>query len=126
MSQFQYAIDQESSREFIVPARRIPMSSTMDARSSRAHSPSYGSDLSSIPSSRSVMDLPMEGTKLAPKTFKGDPAQVEQFLRRFERLAMLHNLSPREKCETIVDYCSKIVRETIQGFSAYRSHNWRS
>ena len=70
------------------------------------------------------MDLPMEGTKLAPKTFRGDPAQVEQFLRRFERLAMLHNLSPREKCETIVDYCSKVVRETIQGFAAYRMHNW--
>ncbi|KAI0323635.1 hypothetical protein GY45DRAFT_1349747 [Cubamyces sp. BRFM 1775] len=63
----------------------------MDARSSRAHSPSYGSDLSSIPSSR---------TKLAPKTFRGDPA---------ERLAMLHNLSP-------LDYCSKVV--------PYRLHNW--
>ncbi|KAJ8462651.1 hypothetical protein ONZ51_g10764 [Trametes cubensis] len=68
--------------------------------------------------------MPVEGTKLAPKTFRGDPAEVEQFLRRFERLAMLHNLSAREKCETIVDYCSKVVRETIQGFSAYRLHNW--
>ncbi|KAJ2978244.1 hypothetical protein NUW54_g11315 [Trametes sanguinea] len=68
--------------------------------------------------------MPVEGTKLAPRTFKGDPAQVEQFLRRFERLAMLHNLSSREKCETVVDYCSRVVRETIQGFSAYWQFRW--
>ncbi|KAI0375520.1 hypothetical protein BV20DRAFT_1031983 [Pilatotrama ljubarskyi] len=70
------------------------------------------------------MDMPVEGTKLAPKTFRGEAAEVEQFLRRFERLALLHNLTPREKCETIVDYCSRRVRETIQGFAAYRHGNW--
>ncbi|KAI0671979.1 hypothetical protein C8Q78DRAFT_972111 [Trametes maxima] len=68
--------------------------------------------------------MPYEGSKLAPKTFRGDAAEVEPFLRRFERLAALHNLSPREKCETIVDYCSKVVRETIQGFAAYRQFDW--
>ncbi|KAI9058100.1 hypothetical protein FKP32DRAFT_1582486 [Trametes sanguinea] len=101
------------------------MSSTYDARSSGVHSPTLGSDyLSSVSSSRSIVDMPVEGTKLAPRTFRGDPAQVEQFLRRFERLAMLHNLSSREKCETVVDYCSRVVRETIQGFSAYRQFRW--
>ncbi|OSD06263.1 hypothetical protein PYCCODRAFT_1422583 [Trametes coccinea BRFM310] len=80
------------------------MSSTYEARSSGVHSPTLGSDyLSSVSSRRSIVDMPMEGTKLAPRTFKGDPAQ---------------------KCETVVDYCSRVVRETIQGFSAYRQFRW--
>lgn len=68
--------------------------------------------------------MPVEGTKLAPKIFRGDPADVAPFLRRFERLALLHNLSDKEKCETVTDYCSKLVRETIEGFAAYRQGNW--
>lgn len=70
------------------------------------------------------MDMPVEGTKLAPRIFKGDPADVEVFLRRFERLAMRHSLTEQERCETVVDYCSKVVRETIEGFAAYRQNDW--
>ncbi|KAI0349796.1 hypothetical protein OH77DRAFT_1414305, partial [Trametes cingulata] len=87
-------------------------------------SPLLGSDFSSVSSSRSIMDMPVEGTKLAPKVFRGDPGDVEPFLRRFERLAVLHNLTDREKCETVTDYCSKVIRETIEGFTAYQQGNW--
>ncbi|KAI1791113.1 hypothetical protein LXA43DRAFT_973301 [Ganoderma leucocontextum] len=84
------------------------------------------SDFSSIGSTRSIMDMPLEGGKLAPKTFKGDPADVESFLRRFERLAILHHLTSQERCEMVTDYCGRIVRETIEGFKAYRDGNWET
>ncbi|KAI0636164.1 hypothetical protein C8Q77DRAFT_1035779, partial [Trametes polyzona] len=87
-------------------------------------SPLLGSDFSSVSSKHSVMNMPVEGTKLAPKIFRGDPADVAPFLCRFERLATLHNLTDQEKCETVTDYCSKLVRETIEGFTAYRQGNW--
>ncbi|KAI9059363.1 hypothetical protein FKP32DRAFT_1533805, partial [Trametes sanguinea] len=73
---------------------------------------------------RSIMDMPVEGSKLAPKKFRGESAEVEPFLRIFERLAALHNLTDGEKCETVTDYCNKRVRKTIEGFAAYRQRNW--
>lgn len=66
----------------------------------------------------------MEGGKLAPKTFRGDPAEVERFLRRFERLAIQHNLTLEQRCEMVTDYCSRRVRETIEGFQAHASKDW--
>ena len=50
--------------------------------SSRAYSPVTTSDFS-LGSSHSVMDMPVEGTKLAPRLFRGDSSEVEPFLRRF-------------------------------------------
>ena len=70
------------------------------------------------------MDMPMEGGKLAPPTFRGDSADVGLFLRRFERLAVLHHLTEQERCETVTDYCGRMVRETIEGFKAYQEGNW--
>ncbi|TBU21913.1 hypothetical protein BD311DRAFT_782659 [Dichomitus squalens] len=70
------------------------------------------------------MDMPVEGTKLAPKLFKGEASEVEPFLRRYERLATLHNLTAKERCETVTDYCNRHVRETIEGFKAYHESNW--
>ncbi|KAI0632636.1 hypothetical protein C8Q77DRAFT_1058494, partial [Trametes polyzona] len=95
-----------------------------EGHTTRATSPFTTSEFSSIGSTRSIMGMPVEGTKLAPKVFRGNPAEVETFLRRFERLALLHNLTERERCETVTDYCSRVVRETIEGFPAFRNGNW--
>ncbi|KAI0349232.1 hypothetical protein OH77DRAFT_1440539 [Trametes cingulata] len=59
-------------------------------------------------SSRSVLEMPLEGSRKAPKQFKGDPSDVEPFLRKYERLATLYGLSDQEKCQTILDYCGRL------------------
>lgn len=86
-------------------------------------SPTTFSDISTA-SSRSVLDMPIEGSRRAPKRFKGDAAEVESFLRKYERLAASNNLSEREKCDTVLDYCGRTVRETIEGFRSYQQGNW--
>ena len=70
------------------------------------------------------MDMPIEGGKLAPPTFRGDSADVELFIRRFERLAVSHHLTDQERCDMVTDYCGRIVRETIEGFKAYQDGDW--
>ena len=88
------------------------------------HSPLAASDLSTFGSMRSIMDMPIEGGKLAPPTFRGDSADVELFIRRFERLAVSHHLTDQERCDMVTDYCGRIVRETIEGFKAYQDGDW--
>ena len=68
--------------------------------------------------------MPIEGGKLAPPTFRGDSADVELFIRRFERLAVSHHLTDQERCDMVTDYCGRIVRETIEGFKAYQDGDW--
>ena len=97
---------------------------TMDFATHRAQSPGITSDFSL--SGRSAWDMPVEGSKLAPKTFKGDPAEVDAFLRKFERVAIQHSLTDLEKCEMITDYCTRRVRETIEGFKAHAEKNWEA
>ncbi|KAI0672126.1 hypothetical protein C8Q78DRAFT_1077692 [Trametes maxima] len=86
------------------------------------HSPTSSSDFTV--SSRSILDMPVEGSRLAPKVFKGDAADVEPLIRKFERLATLNGLTDRDKCDTILDYCSRKVRETIEGFESHQDGDW--
>ncbi|KAH9846567.1 hypothetical protein C2E23DRAFT_684497, partial [Lenzites betulinus] len=88
-----------------------------------APSPTIGSDFS-LATSRSVLDMPVEGSRRAPKCFRGEAADVEPFLRKYERLALSYHLTEQEKCETITDYCGRIIRETIEGFPSYQRGAW--
>ncbi|KAI9060443.1 hypothetical protein FKP32DRAFT_1613477 [Trametes sanguinea] len=58
--------------------------------------------------------MPVEGSKLAPKNFRGESAEVGPFLHRFKQLAALHNLTDGEKCKPVIDYC----------IAAYRQRDW--
>ncbi|CDO69398.1 hypothetical protein BN946_scf184270.g1, partial [Trametes cinnabarina] len=89
-------------------------------------SPTLESDitLSTRSSTRSVLEMPLEGSRYAPKKFQGHPSDIEPFLRKFERLAALNNLTNQEKCETVLDYCGRTVRETIEGFASYQNYDW--
>ena len=70
------------------------------------------------------MDMPITGSKQAPKTFRGDSTEVDRFLRQYERLAILHSLSDEEKCDMVTEYCGRRVRETIEGFKAHEDKDW--
>ncbi|EIW51202.1 uncharacterized protein TRAVEDRAFT_137787, partial [Trametes versicolor FP-101664 SS1] len=94
----------------------------------RSPSPSVATDFSlgsrSGRSALTVLDMPVEGSRRAPKHFKGEASDVEPFLRKYERLAITHNLTEREKCDTILDYCGRVVRETIEGFPSFQQGTW--
>ncbi|KAH9855427.1 hypothetical protein C2E23DRAFT_724041, partial [Lenzites betulinus] len=92
-------------------------------RAHRSPTPTIGSDFS-IATSYSVLDMPVEGSRRAPKQFRGEASDVEPFLRKYERLALSYHLSNQEKCETVTDYCGRVVRETIEGFPSYQQGNW--
>ena len=63
--------------------------------------------------------------KGAPKKFKGKSADVDIFLRHYERMIPKYNLTTdKEQVENITQYCSKAVRQFMEGLSSYRTPNW--
>ncbi|KAL4256555.1 CCHC-type domain-containing protein [Pleurotus pulmonarius] len=74
---------------------------------------------------RSPDMMPGPGEKAAPARFKGDYDLVRQFIRKYNRLCAGYNLvDPKEKCERLVDYCSRSVRLFIESLTSYQSGNW--
>ena len=72
-----------------------------------------------------VNDLPLPGTRGAPKKFKGKYSDVDRFLYQYERLCNRHNVVlDREKIENISQYCSRKVREVLEGLPALTSNRW--
>ena len=74
---------------------------------------------------RGAIDLPIEGTKGAPKKFKGRSGEVEHFLQHYEKLCAKHAVTaPQEKIENMTQYCSRQVREFLEGLSSYSAGDW--
>lgn len=77
--------------------------------------------------SRGVIDLPIAGTKGAPKKFKDHSSDVEPFLQHYTKLCAKHNVTlPHERIQNITQYCSRPVREFLEGLSTFRSHDWNA
>ena len=74
---------------------------------------------------RGVADLPIIGTKGSPRKFKGRADEVEDFLRHYERLCTKYQITAdNERVESITQYCSRQVREFLEGLRSYRTPNW--
>ena len=72
-----------------------------------------------------VTDLPIIGTKGAPKKFKGKSSEVEILLRHMDRLYAKYNVTDdKDKVESITQYCSRSVRQFMEGLSSYITPNW--
>ena len=72
-----------------------------------------------------AVDLPIVGTKGAPKKFKGQASDVYSFIRHYEKLCDKCNVtSDQEKIENITQYCSRSVREFLEGLSSYAEDSW--
>ena len=82
--------------------------------------PPYGSHYSMFPP-LTVMNMPMAGEYGAPIVFQGNWDGVKSFLRQYERLATLHNLTDDEKCWNVLDYCNTHTREIIEGLPSFSS-----
>ena len=73
----------------------------------------------------SILDMPLPGTKKAPKKFKGDYRYIRDFLDHYERLLnQCHITNNDEKCAAIRQYCSSAVKETIEGLADYQTPDW--
>jgi len=73
----------------------------------------------------SVLSMPIPRTRLAPEIFRGDFNKVKEFIQHYERLCTQHNISlDTEKCETIIRYCSKREKETIQNIPSFIARDW--
>jgi hypothetical protein len=70
-------------------------------------------------------DLPPQGSKEAPKTFRGKYMEVQNFIDHYERLLNKCRVqSDHEKCQNILMYCSVDVRYVIQTLEGYEAARW--
>ena len=77
------------------------------------------------PRAASILDMPMPGSKTAPRTFKGHHTDVETFIEQYDRLRQQNNVgSGEDACKTILQYCSKSVARFIEGLESFRNHDW--
>ena len=75
--------------------------------------------------SRSLIDMPSPKSKQAPEKFKGHYTMVREFIQEYEHLCARNNVtSDQDKVETIRRYCSKKVREVLEGMKNYNTPNW--
>lgn len=77
-----------------------------------------------MPTERSVLDMPVPGTRQAPRKFHGRWTEVRPFLDLYERLCQVNNVTGEAKCTSILQYCSLATREVIEGMKAYRDRDW--
>src|ERR1700727_2392062 len=73
----------------------------------------------------SILTMPIPGTKLAPEKFRGDFHKVKEFIQHYERLCIQNNVTlDKEKCETLLRYCSKREEQTIKNIPSYNTLIW--
>ncbi|EPS99179.1 hypothetical protein FOMPIDRAFT_1125125, partial [Fomitopsis schrenkii] len=76
--------------------------------------------VSKMISGTGVANLPIPGSKSAPKKFKGKYSDVRPFLRHYEQIcARLSITEGKEKIENITQYCSRQVRLFLESLTSY-------
>lgn len=72
-----------------------------------------------------VHHLPVPGTKSAPKKFKGKFSQIKLFIKHYEKLCVQKSVTDdEERIQNITQYCSRSVREFMEGLPSYSGKNW--
>ena len=76
-------------------------------------------------SNLTAADLPLLGMKGAPKKCTGGYSEVDRFLYYYARLCQKYNLSRnKDKIKNISQYCSRGVREVLEGLPAFSGDKW--
>ena len=71
------------------------------------------------------MDLPLRGTKNAPRKFKGKYNQIKEFFSEVESVCTAKNItSNEEKCKAVLRYCSHQVTKVINGLQQFKDNNY--
>ncbi|KAF8837045.1 hypothetical protein BDN67DRAFT_883117, partial [Paxillus ammoniavirescens] len=72
-----------------------------------------------------IAHLPQPGSRTAPEKFKGDYTKVRTFVKQYERLLALCNVTnDRDKCENITQYCESKTNRLIEVLKSYQEGNW--
>ncbi|KAK7016213.1 hypothetical protein VNI00_018953 [Paramarasmius palmivorus] len=111
------------------PSLGSPLSApqpTTDFRKSiplEQHPPKMSSgDISVTPS---FLSLPPLGHREAPEKFKGQSYKVRYFVTHLLRLFTKYNVYDSEdRCQAVLSYSSRKVREFVEGCEAFRKHEW--
>ncbi|KAJ6481130.1 hypothetical protein C8R45DRAFT_831870, partial [Mycena sanguinolenta] len=78
-----------------------------------------------ITPTRSIHDMPVLGSKDAPKKFRGRYTEVQNFVDHYERLLKRCQVtSDRQKCEHILKYCTIDVQYVIQTLDGFDPPRW--
>jgi hypothetical protein len=76
-------------------------------------------------STRTVLDLPVPGSRNAPTKFKGGYRKVRKFIDHYEKLLKYCNVTlDEEKCQSILMYCSRSVSHFIEALDSYDKNDW--
>lgn len=79
----------------------------------------------SVPPINGVYHLPVPGSKSAPKKFKGKFSEVKPFIKHYEKLCIQKGVTDdEERIQNISQYCSRSVREFMEGLTSYNGNNW--
>ncbi|KAJ6450732.1 hypothetical protein C8R47DRAFT_1230121 [Mycena vitilis] len=74
---------------------------------------------------RTVLDMPLRGSRDAPKTFRGHHSEVEYFIAHYDRLLVkFHVNDPEDQCKLILDYCSPDVQGFIRASKYFHQQRW--
>ena len=69
--------------------------------------------------------LPIEGQRGAPVKFRGRYDKVTPFIEHYERLCALKQVtSDKDKIKHCTQYCSRQVREFMEGLPSYKGSSW--
>jgi len=68
--------------------------------------------------------MPAVGEKGAPSKFRGNYEEVKRFLQCYKNLTSIYNCTSADKCERIVDYCSRRVRTLVESLKSYIQKDW--
>ncbi|KAJ7016514.1 hypothetical protein C8F04DRAFT_1281195 [Mycena alexandri] len=74
---------------------------------------------------RTTYDMPIRGSKEAPKTFRGKYTDVQRWVDHYEQLLNKCRITnEQEKCENILAYCSIDVQNVIQTMESFERSRW--
>jgi len=70
--------------------------------------------------------MPIRGSKLASKMFKGNYHKVTGFIRHYTRLLDQHRVVlEAERCQGILEYCFQKVKDFIKSSIHYQAGDWQ-
>ena len=77
------------------------------------------------PPLQGAINLPIPGRKGAPRKFKGKFSEIKLFIEHYEKICHQCRVdSDDEKIKNITQYCSRPVREFMEGLPSYQGGDW--
>ncbi|KAJ7070468.1 hypothetical protein C8F01DRAFT_1244205 [Mycena amicta] len=112
-------MDSDSEPEYTKPWRPSPPSSPEPNPLRMPPPHSFNAPL------RTSLDMPVPGSKEAPRTFRGKYHEVERFIRHLEHLFTKNRVvDEKERCTLLLDYCTTNVQNVIRTMEYFRVPRW--